>query len=77
MPTYVGAAILLFLAVFAADQFLGFGLFVMNVLGVATGPWVAGLIGDRVHLTAGLLTGLAVGTLAVMPLLLAARLAKR
>ena len=53
---------------------LGFGLLVTNLLGVATGPWVAGLIGDRVSLTAGLLVGLAVGTLAIIPLLLAARL---
>jgi MFS family permease len=53
---------------------LGFGLLVTNLLGVATGPWVAGLIGDRVSLTAGLLTGLAVGASAIVPLLLAARL---
>ncbi len=53
---------------------LGFGLLVTNLLGVATGPWVAGLIGDRVSLTAGLLVGLAVGASAIIPLLLAARL---
>ena len=35
---------------------------------------IAGLIGDRVHLTAGLLVGLGVGASAVVPLLLAARL---
>jgi len=52
---------------------LGFGLLVTNLLGVATGPWIAGLIGDRVNLTAGLLTGLAVGATAIVPLLLAAR----
>jgi MFS family permease len=33
---------------------LGFTLLVTNLLGVATGPYVAGLIGDRVSLTAGL-----------------------
>ena len=52
---------------------LGFGLLVTNLLGVATGPWIAGVIGDRASLTAGLLTGLAVGSAAIVPLLLAAR----
>jgi predicted MFS family arabinose efflux permease len=33
---------------------LGFTLLVTNLLGVATGPYVTGLIGDRVGLTAGL-----------------------
>ncbi len=56
---------------------LGFGLLVTNLLGVATGPWVAGLIGDHVSLTAGLLTGLAVGAAAIVPLLFAARLQRR
>ncbi|HSD29105.1 MAG TPA: hypothetical protein VLL75_17525, partial [Vicinamibacteria bacterium] len=32
----------------------GFTLLVVNLLGVATGPWVTGLIGDRAGLTAGL-----------------------
>lgn len=53
---------------------LGFGLLVTNLLGVALGPWVAGVIGDRVDLTAGLLVGVAVGATATLPLLLAARL---
>jgi MFS family permease len=53
---------------------LGFGLLAINLLGVATGPWVAGLDGDRPTLTAGLLLGLGVGASAVVPLLLAARL---
>jgi MFS family permease len=53
---------------------LGFGLLAINLLGVATGPWVAGLVGDRLNLTAGLLLGLGVGASAVVPLLLAARL---
>jgi predicted MFS family arabinose efflux permease len=34
--------------------FLGLGLLVMNVVGVASGPYVTGLVGDRVSLTAGL-----------------------
>ena len=33
---------------------LGFTLLVTNLLGVATGPYVTGLIGDRAGLTAGL-----------------------
>ena len=33
---------------------LGLTLLVVNLLGVATGPYVAGLIGDRAGLTAGL-----------------------
>jgi MFS family permease len=52
---------------------LGFGLLVTNLLGVATGPWVAGRIGDRVSLTAGLLVAVGVGLMAVAPLLCAAR----
>jgi MFS family permease len=39
----------------------GFGLMVVNLLGVATGPWITGLIGDRASLTRGLLVSLAVG----------------
>ena len=39
----------------------GFGLMVVNVLGVATGPWITGLIGDHVSLSRGLLVSLAVG----------------
>ena len=60
-----------------APQRLRFGLLVTNLIGVATGPWVAGLIGDRVSLTAGLLTGLAVGAAAIVPLLVAVRLETR
>jgi MFS family permease len=56
---------------------LGFGLLAINLLGVATGPWVAGLIGDRASLTAGLLAALGVGALSLAPLLLAARLQSR
>jgi MFS family permease len=39
----------------------GFGLLVVNLLGVATGPWVTGLIGDHASLTRGLLVSLVVG----------------
>ncbi len=39
----------------------GFGLMVVNVLGVATGPWITGLIGDHVSLSRGLLISLVVG----------------
>jgi MFS family permease len=56
---------------------LGFGLLAINLLGVATGPWVAGLIGDRANLTVGLLVALGVGASSVVPLLLAARLQGR
>ena len=41
----------------------GFGLLVVNLLGVATGPWITGMIGDHVSLTCGLLWSLAVGGL--------------
>jgi MFS family permease len=40
---------------------IGFGLMALNIVGVATGPWITGLIGDRAGLTAGLLTSVAVG----------------
>jgi MFS family permease len=53
---------------------LGFGLLAINLLGVALGPWVAGLVGDRASLTVGLQMALGVGALALVPLLLAARL---
>lgn len=48
---------------------IGFGLLVVNVLGVATGPWVTGLIADRTSLTTGLLVslgGMAGGLLVVL-----------
>jgi len=40
---------------------IGFGLMTINLVGVALGPWVTGVIGDRAGLTAGLLTSVAVG----------------
>jgi MFS transporter, Spinster family, sphingosine-1-phosphate transporter len=33
---------------------IGFGLLIVNVLGVGSGPYVTGLVGDRVSLTVGL-----------------------
>jgi MFS family permease len=40
---------------------IGFGLAAVNLLGVGTGPWITGVIGDRAGLTAGLLASVAVG----------------
>jgi predicted MFS family arabinose efflux permease len=51
---------------------LGFGLLTVNLLGVAVGPWVTGLIGDRASLTSGLLVSLVVGSIGLL-LLVAAR----
>jgi len=56
---------------------LGFGLLTINLLGVALGPWVAGFIGDRTSLTAGLVASLAVGAMGLVPLLAAAWLLAR
>jgi len=57
----------------ARASLVAFTLLVLNLLGVGPGPWVAGLIGDRATLTGGLLVGLGIGTLAIVPLSLAAR----
>ncbi len=46
----------------------GFGLLSVNLLGVATGPLVTGLIGDRAGLTQGLLASLVVGACGVLAL---------
>jgi MFS family permease len=48
-------------------------LLVMNLLGTGPGPWITGLIGDRVSLTAGLLTSVGVSTLSVVAFAAAAR----
>jgi MFS family permease len=45
----------------------------INLLGAGPGPWLAGAIGDRWSLTAGLLATTAVGLLAIVPFTLAAR----
>jgi MFS transporter, Spinster family, sphingosine-1-phosphate transporter len=49
----------------------GFALLVVNLLGVATGPWITGLIGDHVSLTRGLLCSLLVGGAGLATLALA------
>jgi predicted MFS family arabinose efflux permease len=47
----------------------GFGLAMVNILGVATGPWITGLIGDHAGLTRGLLVSLGVGGAGIATLL--------
>jgi MFS family permease len=49
----------------------GFGLLVVNLMGVATGPWITGLIGDNTSLTHGLLVSVAVGGAGLATLALA------
>jgi predicted MFS family arabinose efflux permease len=49
----------------------GFGLLVVNLLGVATGPWITGVIGDRASLTRGLLCSVLVGGAGLATLALA------
>jgi MFS family permease len=51
---------------------IGFGLLTVNLLGVATGPWVVGLVGDRESLTTGLVASLGVGALGIVLLVPAA-----
>jgi predicted MFS family arabinose efflux permease len=50
---------------------VGLGLMVINLFGVALGPWVTGLIGDAASLTRGLLVSLAVGAAGLVTLALA------
>jgi MFS family permease len=50
---------------------IGFCLLTMNLLGVATGPWVTGLIGDHASLTRGLLVSLGVGAVGLLLLAVA------
>jgi MFS family permease len=55
---------------------IGCALLVVNVLGVATGPWITGLVADRTSLTTGLLVslgGMATGLLVVLVVGLALR----
>jgi len=52
----------------------GFGLLIVNLLGVATGPWITGWIGDHSSLTRGLLVSLAVGALGLLALAVAGAL---
>jgi predicted MFS family arabinose efflux permease len=44
----------------------GLALLVINLLGVAIGPWATGAIGDRSSLTCGLLTSVVVGALGLL-----------
>jgi MFS family permease len=55
---------------------VAFGLLVLNLLGVATGPWITGLIGDRASLTRGLLVSVAVGAVGLLLVAAAARCAR-
>ena len=50
----------------ARSSAVAFGLLVMNILGVGPGPWITGMIGDRVSLTMGLLSSVGVSTLSVV-----------
>lgn len=52
---------------------VAFGLLVMNLLGVGPGPWITGMIGDRVSLTMGLLSSVGVSTLSIVAFAAAAR----
>ena len=44
----------------------GLALLVINLLGVAIGPWLTGVIGDRTSLTRGLLTSVVVGAIGLV-----------
>jgi MFS family permease len=57
----------------ARSSAVAFGLLVMNIVGVGPGPWITGMIGDRVSLTLGLLTSVGVSTLSVVAFAAAAR----
>lgn len=50
------------------------GLLVINMLGVGPGPWITGLVGDRIGLTAGLVASVVVSLTAVALFGAAARL---
>lgn len=47
-------------------------LLVTNLLGVGPGPWITGIIGDRVSLTAGLLLSIGVSVCGIAPFAVAA-----
>jgi len=57
----------------ARGTVIGFGLLAVNLLGVAPGPWVTGILGDRFSLTRGLFASLAVGACGLLVLVAAAR----
>jgi MFS family permease len=52
---------------------IAFLMLAINLLGAGPGPWLAGAIGDRWSLTAGLLVTTAAGLLSIVPFTLAAR----
>lgn len=52
---------------------VAFLMLAINLLGAGPGPWLAGAIGDRWSLTAGLLATTAAGLLSIVPFTLAAR----
>jgi MFS family permease len=56
---------------------LGAFLLVINLLGVATGPYVTGLIGDRASLTSGLLFSLGPGAAGALTLAVAGLVERR
>lgn len=57
----------------ARASVIGLALMVVNVLGVALGPWITGIIGDHASLTRGLLVSVGVGGLGLLLVLLASR----
>lgn len=56
---------------------IGSALLVVNLLGVATGPWVTGLIADRTSLTTGLVASLGAMAAGLFLVLLAAVAVRR
>jgi MFS transporter, Spinster family, sphingosine-1-phosphate transporter len=52
---------------------IGFSLMAVNLVGVGSGPWITGAIGDRAGLTTGLLSSVAVGAVGLVVVGLAAR----
>ena len=61
----------------ARSSVVALALLVTNLLGVGPGPWITGLIGDRIGLTAGLLLSVGVSVCGFVPFAIAARRAAR
>jgi MFS family permease len=57
----------------ARASVVGVGLLALNLLGVALGPWITGLVGDRASLTAGLVASLVPGVVGLALFLAVAR----
>jgi predicted MFS family arabinose efflux permease len=57
----------------ARSTAVALALLVTNLLGVGPGPWITGIIGDHVSLTAGLLLSIGVSVCGVVPFAVAAR----